>query len=652
MSWLYTIVFTGFLFSSQGSQPVSSVPAVEEHLAVIETGVIQDETEKFDKTYPLNANGRVSISNVNGSIVVEAWDRKEVRVEYTKVASTKEHLADVDVRIDAQPERIDIDTDYDNWKTRDGRNWNTGKLTVDYHLIVPRTAFLNEVETVNGSVTVSNFTNFTKISAVNGAVKASNLRGAANLSTVNGEVAADFDRLETGSKIVLSTVNGKVNLVIPSDSSATITADSLNGSINNDFGLPVRKGKYVGRDLYGKLGGGDVRIKLDSVNGGLTIGRKNDGRSQSPAVNLLPQKEKDDEDWDTDNDNDNDNDNEKAVSVSIKADRDVERAVRASQKETAKAVKSAQKEIAKIQPQISQITSDSVVSAVAAVNAAVVAVNSKEVQEKIEEAMVRQREAMTRVASDAFFSSSLPRVKLKSGSFAVKGIPTVTIYAEPSSVKVTGWDKSEVAYRVVQYVEPRRSDSLKVTEEHTDSAVTITVDEPNANNGQRYYGDGVTTRVEVFVPRKSNLKITANGEIRVNGLDGKIELNGTDEAINVRDTKGVLRVANSDGRIRVIGFNGEVTAETSDGEIDLEGDFSKLSATGSDGSITLTLPENTSADLEANCPEIEGDGIELTRIRQGADKSLYRMGSGGAKFQIRTGGDIQIRGAGSIKEGN
>ena len=395
---------------------------------------MQDETEKFDKTYPLSANGRVSLSNVNGSVVVEAWDRNEVRVEYTKVASTKDRLADVEVRIDALS-RIASTSRRTTTTGRPAtaRTGGAGKLNVDFHLMVPRTAFLNEVETVNGSVTVSNFTNFTKISAVNGSVKANNLRGAANLSTVNGEVSADFDKLETGSKIVLSTVNGKVFLTIPSDSNATLTADSVNGNINNDFGLPVRKGKYVGRDLYGKLGSGDVRIKLDSVNGELTIGHKNDGKPLSPATNLLPQKEKDDEDWDSDTDKDDDG---AAVADSVKIDRDVQRAVRDSQraardlKETAKAVKAAQKEYLKIQPQHRSGHSrvDRKVRPRPSTSAAVV-VNSAQVQAKIDEAMSVQREAMTRVASDAFFSNSLPLGKVRRETYTVKGKPTVKVDA-------------------------------------------------------------------------------------------------------------------------------------------------------------------------------------------------------------------------------
>ena len=45
-------------------------------------------------------------------------------------------------------------------------------------------------------------------------------------STVNGEVTADFDQLQTGTRINLDTVNGRVNLMIPSDSNATIKSKS------------------------------------------------------------------------------------------------------------------------------------------------------------------------------------------------------------------------------------------------------------------------------------------------------------------------------------------------------------------------------------------------------------------------------------------
>ena len=642
MSWLYTIIFTGLVFSSQGSSAPTVEPSIQSSPAAVEV-TRQDETEKFAQTYPLSANGHVSVSNVNGSIIVEAWDRPEVKLEYTKTADSKERLADVEIRIESKPDSFSVETDYGNWKSRNGDRWkNGGKLNVDYHLMVPRGAILNEIETVNGSVAVSNFVNLTKVSAVNGSVNATNLRGTANLSTVNGEVNADFDRLETGSKVILSTVNGHVNLVIPSDSSTTINADSLNGNISNDFGLPVRKGKYVGRDLYGRIGSGDVRIKLDSVNGALSIGRKNDGKPLSPATNLLPQKEKDDEDWDND---DEDGNNIK----SAKINKDVEKALKDSQKESAKALKDAQKEIARIQPEIAKISAESIAGAALAADQAAQVVAATNLQTKLKDLKIQQ-EVLAQIAN-IDFSSSVPRVEQKSESFPVKGVPKVTVEAKGCSVRVRGWDKSEVQYRVTQFSEPRNRTPLKINENHSDSAVTIKVENPDVETRDgNFYNDATRVRIEVFVPRKSNLRITANGEIRLEGVSGNVDLSGANESINVRDSDGTLRVSNSEGRIRVIGFRGEVAAETSDGTIMLEGDFQKLKARSNDGAIFITLPDNAEADLESNCSEIHGEGVDVVRVSSDEKLSKYRIGKGGTLWSIETEGEIQIRGASMLRE--
>ncbi|HRI03835.1 MAG TPA: DUF4097 family beta strand repeat-containing protein [Pyrinomonadaceae bacterium] len=634
MSWLYTVIFAGLVFSSQSSSASSGDRIVQNTPATVVVEV-QDETEKFDKTFPLNSNGRVSLSNVNGSVVVEAWDRNEVKVEYTKIASSKERLSEVEVRIDSRSDYLEIETDYDNWKSRSGEQWkNQGKLQVEFRLMIPRTAFLNEIETVNGSVTVSNFTNFTKISAVNGSVTGTNLRGTVNLETVNGEVVADFDRLESGNKISLSTVNGRVNLTIPSDSNATINADTLNGNISNDLGLPIRKGKYVGRDLYGRIGNGDARIKLDSVNGGLSIRRKSDGKTQNPVVNLLPNKEKDDEDWDTDKDS------EKAASY-LKMDKDIQKAVKDAEKESAKAIKASQKELEAIQPELDKISAAAMASAADAIEQSTKILNSKEIQEKMREAQLRQQEALARMANADFNRNAFLRIEQKSDSFPVKGTPKITVNAEPCAVKIIGWDKNEVMYQVTQRLQSRRNDPLKITETHGESNVTITVDEPKDNNGLRFFGDGQMTVIEVYVPRKSNLKIRANGEVRLDGVSGEIDLTGTDEAINVRDSDGKLRVKSYDGRIRVIGFKGELTAETNDGDVYLEGDFSKLTGKAGDGRFIITVPNDPDLDIAAN---IDALTVENLRVPTKPEENIWRFGTGGPKYNFILGdGSVTIR---------
>src|SRR5690242_3059207 len=153
MSWLYSLVFAGLMFSS-GSDPVQVNKSAAASVNNTVQTVQQDETERIEKTFPLNANGRVSVSNVNGPITITAWDQNEVRLIAIKTAESKERLADVDIKIDAKPEYLNIETDYGNWKTRsdDGRWRNNDRLTVEYQLTVPRGAVLNEIENVNGDI--------------------------------------------------------------------------------------------------------------------------------------------------------------------------------------------------------------------------------------------------------------------------------------------------------------------------------------------------------------------------------------------------------------------------------------------------------------------------------------------------------------------
>jgi DUF4097 and DUF4098 domain-containing protein YvlB len=640
MSWLYSIFLAGLAFTSTGS-PVNldAVHTAAQPGAYVSTA---DETEHFDQTYPLTGNGRVNLSNVNGGVTVEAWDRNEVRVEYTKTADSKERLNDVNVHIDSRADAITIETDYDNWKRNNNNNgdhgWKfSGKLEVTFKLTVPRGAMLNEIQTVNGSVDVADFNNYTKVSAVNGNVNARNIRGTARLSTVNGEVHADFDRLETGSRISLDTVNGHVNLVIPSDSNATVKADSLNGNISNDFGLPVRKGKYVGRDLYGRIGNGDVQIKLSSVNGQLAIGRKNDGRQVSPATDLLPAKGKDDdEDWDGDSDVNVD------VNPKVKIDKDkinkqIRESMRTSQAEVAKAATQVSTEMTRIRPQIEKAIADSVATS------ANVAVNAADIQRSIQDAMR---------SVNAVYLPGVPRVETKSDTFQVRGVPTVTVEGAECSVRVTGWDRSEVQYRIVQFSGSRSTTPLQVTQNHTDTSVNIKVEDPDlARRASSYFDMHERTRIEVMVPKRSNLHIKAGGEVRLDGISGELDVNGGGSSVNVRDSDGKLKIATNDGRIRVIGFRGDVEAISGDAPINMEGEFASLTVKAGDSAVNVIMPANASADLESNCDSVVGEGISVTKVGSKNARSTYRIGPGGGRrFLIESDSRITIRSAETLAQ--
>lgn len=625
MTWLYSILFAG-LFVASDSQP-AAIQVDQTDLSSDTTITAKfDESEKFEQSYPLNANGRVSVSNVNGSITIEAWDKNEVRLEATKFADTKEALAEMELDITSTSDRFSVEVDYKRQNYGDHKQWGRKRMEVQFRLSVPRTAVLDEIEAVNGSVTVSNFTNITKISAVNGEVTATNLRGTANLSTVNGTVQCDFDRLDGSSKVNLSTVNGQVNLSLPSDINATVKADTLNGNITNGFGLRVKKGEYVGRDLYGRIGSGEAQIKLDSVNGQLAITRKNDGKSPNPVTDLLPEKGTRDDD---------------GGSMAHNVDRSVERAVRASQREAQAAMRASQREaqaaMRAAQKEINKVKLKELENLKIDID-----IDTKGIEKGVRDALIVQGEAMARMRN-AMWMPGLPSIVKASKSYPVRGVPRVTIDAKGCNVTVRGWDKPEVKYSLTEISHGRESSKASVSDSASDSQVTIKVE----GNNEDYDGwsHGTSNRIEVFVPRKSNIKVVTDGEIRISGISGEIDVTGEDEAIDFREIDGELKVTAGDGQVRVVGFKGDLISQTADGPVFLEGEFKSIKSNSVDGAIVLTLPSTTNATVSSN-GNIKSERTDGVHEKNGK----LRFGTGSSSFDFNVvDGSVVVRDRSSIE---
>ena len=229
--------------------------------------------EELHKTYPLDADGRVSLKNVNGDVHISAWDRNEVQVDTIKRGSSQEIMNEAEIVIDSAASSISIRTRYP-----ESRRWRHEAASVEYTLKVPRRARLFAVETVNGGVDVTGVVGNVKLSSVNGPVVARNLESEAQLSTVNGRVEASFEKLHGTPLISLNTVNGSISLSIPDASNAELNVSTVHGRISSDFGVPATNGHRHGGSFSGRIGSGGARIKLSSVNGGISILSTADGR--------------------------------------------------------------------------------------------------------------------------------------------------------------------------------------------------------------------------------------------------------------------------------------------------------------------------------------------------------------------------------------
>jgi hypothetical protein len=223
-----------------------------------------DPEDEFHETYPLAKDGRVQLDNLNGDVRVVTWDRQEVKVDARKRAKQPELLEQVQIEVDASPDRVRIKTRYPEGQQTKGQ-----QASVDYTLTVPRQCRLDGIKNVNGNVRIEAVNGEIKASTVNGKLEATQLADEADLSSVNGPLRATFASLKGG--VSLKTVNGPLTLGLPADADATVKASTVNGSIHTDFPLEVKGHAPVGRNLDGQLGQGTARIKMSSVNGPIKL---------------------------------------------------------------------------------------------------------------------------------------------------------------------------------------------------------------------------------------------------------------------------------------------------------------------------------------------------------------------------------------------
>lgn len=599
--------------------------------SVAYTQAQQQVREEFHQTYPLAAGGRVSLENINGAVHVKTWERNEIKVDAVKTAQTRERLAEAEIKINSfSPDSIHIETEYPPWNDdRDRRHENPA--SVEYTLTVPRSARLESIELINGALDIEGVAGEVKASAINGRLTARGLASQARLSTINGSLEATFERLGDMQSIVLNSVNGSILLTIPSDTNAQVKANTVHGNINNDFGLPVRRGEYVGRDLAGTLGsGGTTRIKLGNVNGQITIRHAADGRPLSPATSLLQDHGKDEDEHDVDADHEIDNAAREAASEIADAAREVADATREGQREAERAAREATREAAR---EVARATREVRAEAVRAAREA-----AREIERNRDEI-----ERAARAAAEAQIRDSdigtLRLIEREAKTFNVSGIPRVNVSTFDGSIIVRAWNKQEVSLTAIKRARDEQAmRGIRLKAEQRGAEIFISAEFDKSLQG--LHGTGATVQYDLYVPQSATLRASSgDGRILVEGVSGEAHLQTGDGSVDVSGGRGRLRVNTGDGRIRIVNYDGDVNALTGDGRITLAGRFTHLAARTGDGSISLALPAGFNATIETNSEFVTNDGLAISEDTDTSKRvRRWKVGGGGGNvFTLHTG---------------
>lgn len=236
----------------------------------------QDRTD-WNWNGTLSEGRRVFLHNVNGEVrfVAGSGNAVEVRAEKRWRRGDPD-----DVRIEArQTSRGDV-VICAMWRERDTCNesgidgssrrdsWND-RNDVSVHFTVTVPAYANvDVNTVNGDVSVAQLRGEVEASTVNGDVEAASSGGAVRATTVNGSIRARGQIASDG--LEYTTVNGSIEIELPSNASVDVDLSTVNGRVTSDFPITFT-GEINPRRIRAEVGNGGPRLRARTVNGGIRL---------------------------------------------------------------------------------------------------------------------------------------------------------------------------------------------------------------------------------------------------------------------------------------------------------------------------------------------------------------------------------------------
>jgi hypothetical protein len=203
-----------------------------------------EQTERFSRKVKIGRDGRFTLANISGDIVVTGGGGDEVSIEAVKrTRGDNSELARVQITVDDRAGRVDVRTEHE--QNRMDRNRQGDHVSVDYTVTVP------------ASVSVD-------LHSVSGSVKATGVHGSLRAETVSGDLTVnDAPRLEAAK-----TVSGDVSLTgVTAD--GDLSAGSVSGSVRAK-GLKAR-GLDLG-SVSGDISVTDVtceRLGVKTVSGGV-----------------------------------------------------------------------------------------------------------------------------------------------------------------------------------------------------------------------------------------------------------------------------------------------------------------------------------------------------------------------------------------------
>ncbi len=221
-------------------------------LLLLSLAVALGQSSDPDKiTVPLSDPNRpafIRVSLISGSITIKGYSGKDVIVDAKRGSDEDEYDEDNDEKDKSDKKRglrhipnmstgVTVEED-DNEVTIATGGMASGR-TVDLVIQVPTNSSM-KLSTINdGDIKVENVTGDIEVSNLNGDVNMKGINGSVVADALNGEITVVFTGVDTKKSMSFSSMNGDIDVTLPSDTKASLKLKNDQGEIYSDFDLKM-----------------------------------------------------------------------------------------------------------------------------------------------------------------------------------------------------------------------------------------------------------------------------------------------------------------------------------------------------------------------------------------------------------------------------
>jgi len=257
--------------------------------------------EKIERTYTSDRDGKVYLEVKSGDIVVNSWDKNEVKIIASKNDTVDISHTEGNIRIIISRPRsfhyelfipdkahLRVETASGRIKAREiGGFGDIRTVSGDIEVVTAKNGI--RCKTVSGDIHLEKITGNAELKTTSGKITVEGIEGSIKADTVSGKIEMEefshaeemeiesisgniklLGELSSGSIYEINSHSGNVEMRIPSDSNFELRVETFSGNLHCDFEIRV-SGKIDRKNIQGIVGKGGASLISSSFSGNIRI---------------------------------------------------------------------------------------------------------------------------------------------------------------------------------------------------------------------------------------------------------------------------------------------------------------------------------------------------------------------------------------------